>query len=780
MALDMSVALKITAGVQGEQGIDRLNSKLTQVGRQGEMSARQIAQAYRQLPAQLQDVAVSLAGGQNPLMVLLQQGSQVSTQFGGMGNAIRGIAALITPAKLAFTGLAGAIGAMGVAAFQGYQESIQLQRQLAVTGNYAGLTADSFERAAARIQLATGATAAASRQMLMGAAGSGAFGPSNIDAVTQAMTRLQRLTGDSTEDIVKMFAGMSKGVADWAVQANQSYNFLSVEQYKYIRQLEEQGNKEQAMLVVANTLNDSLKTRTVQLGYVERAWKGITEAASGAWSSMMNLGRPDTLAEQIATIEAKIRNAQEIRTRAQSGPRGGVTAANPNAAIAALEAQLEALKETARLEAKAADETARRASATQKAIADEIKAEQERKRVASEAQSLEQQRATLIQGLRNDLLKLSDGEAAVTIERLKSLGATQKQIEQARELITQTAAREQQLNQEKDRKQVLERLNEEVSKLVQSEEALTVAKLRSLGASDAEIAQAQELIRQKAQIAAADRELEQATKEAIKLDEEAKRKKDALKEAGKRVYDETRTPAEKLNIEISRLNDLLDQGAIDWDTYGRAVFKAQDEFEGVKEKGKDAMQELTRAVEGWGREAANTFVQFAFEGKATFTDFVNSILKDIARMLVYQNITKPLFGAISSFVPFLGGGAAAGASGLTSLFGFANGGIMTSGGLLPLNKYAAGGIARRPQLALFGEGRMPEAYVPLPDGRTIPVTMQGAGAGETNVVVNVNMESGQTQAQADGQRGTDLGLVIASVVKQELINQRRPGGLLAA
>jgi tape measure domain-containing protein len=55
--------------------------------------------------------------------------------------------------------------------------------------------------------------------------------------------------------------------------------------------------------------------------------------------------------------------------------------------------------------------------------------------------------------------------------------------------------------------------------------------------------------------------------------------------------------------------------------------------------------------------------------------------------------------------------------------GFANGGIMTSTGPLPLRRYAAGGVANSPQMAVFGE-RGPEAYVPLPDGRSIPVKMR--------------------------------------------------------
>ena len=57
---------------------------------------------------------------------------------------------------------------------------------------------------------------------------------------------------------------------------------------------------------------------------------------------------------------------------------------------------------------------------------------------------------------------------------------------------------------------------------------------------------------------------------------------------------------------------------------------------------------------------------------------------------------------------------------------FANGGIMSDLGPVPLRKYAKGGIANSPQMALFGEGGMNEAYVPLPDGRSIPVSLRMA------------------------------------------------------
>jgi hypothetical protein len=102
---------------------------------------------------------------------------------------------------------------------------------------------------------------------------------------------------------------------------------------------------------------------------------------------------------------------------------------------------------------------------------------------------------------------------------------------------------------------------------------------------------------------------------------------------------------------------------------------------------------------------------------------------------------------------------------------------MTNAGPLPLRAYANGGIASSPQLALFGEGRMPEAYVPLPDGRRIPVAMQGGGGSN---VVNVTVNAEGSQVQGDSGQSEQLGRVVAKAIQEEMIRQRRPGGLLAA
>lgn len=117
---------------------------------------------------------------------------------------------------------------------------------------------------------------------------------------------------------------------------------------------------------------------------------------------------------------------------------------------------------------------------------------------------------------------------------------------------------------------------------------------------------------------------------------------------------------------------------------------------------------------------------------------------------------------------------------------FEDGGIMTSSGAVPLRAYARGGVADSPQLAMFGEGSMPEAYVPLPDGRSIPVSMEGGtGAGNiNNISINVAVDNkgSTTQSTSSGDKTEDyskkLGVAISNAVKVEIANQQRPGGIL--
>lgn len=73
-------AKKIQAMRDGLAGSDE---QLKKTG----VSAAQTAAALRMLPAQFTDIFTQLAGGANPLLVLIQQGGQIKDSFGGIGNA---------------------------------------------------------------------------------------------------------------------------------------------------------------------------------------------------------------------------------------------------------------------------------------------------------------------------------------------------------------------------------------------------------------------------------------------------------------------------------------------------------------------------------------------------------------------------------------------------------------------------------------------------------------------------------------------------------------------
>ena len=156
-------------------------------------------------------------------------------------------------------------------------------------------------------------------------------------------------------------------------------------------------------------------------------------------------------------------------------------------------------------------------------------------------------------------------------------------------------------------------------------------------------------------------------------------------------------------------------------------------------------------------------------------------------------ILGTLFSIGKSFLGGLGGGGGTFLDGGVPMAGLtdaaylpalmANGGIMTEYGALKLNKYANGGIAHSPQVAIYGEGKRPEAYVPLPDGRSIPVTMDNnSGGGNVSINITVNAETGQSSTSTSSNSSNEdfkkLGVLVSNVVKQEIINQQRSGGLL--
>lgn len=146
-----------------------------------------------------------------------------------------------------------------------------------------------------------------------------------------------------------------------------------------------------------------------------------------------------------------------------------------------------------------------------------------------------------------------------------------------------------------------------------------------------------------------------------------------------------------------------------------------------------------------------------------FSSMVKSILADIAKLMIRQSIVSPLAGLISgSLGSFFGGSVTTGttSTGLMSFDGVGYGGGR-----------ALGGDVNAGTSYLVGE-RGAEIFTPSMNGAIIP---NGTMGQTNNVVVNVNMENGGV----DAKEGNKLGILIGNVVKQELVKQKRAGGLLA-
>jgi hypothetical protein len=156
-------------------------------------------------------------------------------------------------------------------------------------------------------------------------------------------------------------------------------------------------------------------------------------------------------------------------------------------------------------------------------------------------------------------------------------------------------------------------------------------------------------------------------------------------------------------------------------------------------------------------------------------DFSKQILSQLAGQLITQSLLK---GVMAGF----GGGSVGGlAGGSGDVGGFA---LRAMGGI---SAFAAGGIATRPMLRwaggglnLIGEGAHNEAYVPLPDGRTIPVTMRlpqqmlsTQPSMSMPVTVNVH-NSANADVQTETRQGPDgnpqIDVYIKNVVRQGFRN----------
>lgn len=203
--------------------------------------------------------------------------------------------------------------------------------------------------------------------------------------------------------------------------------------------------------------------------------------------------------------------------------------------------------------------------------------------------------------------------------------------------------------------------------------------------------------------------------------------------------------------------------------------KITGKTEEIVEEGKDQFADLKQSIEGWGRDAADALVDFAIDGKGSFSDFADSVIKDMMRMLVYQNMIKKLMDTASN-----GSFWSSAASAIGSFFGsgtsgtsiaVAKGGVFEGGSLTP---FARGGIVNRPTIfpmasgmGLMGEAG-PEAVMPL---TRLPGGDLGVkSGGGNNIKINIinNNGSDVSTQQSETSQGLQLDVMIDQAVAKKM------------
>jgi tape measure domain-containing protein len=208
---------------------------------------------------------------------------------------------------------------------------------------------------------------------------------------------------------------------------------------------------------------------------------------------------------------------------------------------------------------------------------------------------------------------------------------------------------------------------------------------------------------------------------------------------------------EEFNME-QRINELKEKfGELD----AQQIINLIKKEEGLKkqltvmEKQKEEAKKIKDAFRQIGDDIATGISDAlvgAIEGTRTLGEAARSIINDLASSLLRLGINTLLRNT--------------GIGLFANLPGLANGGQASAG-----------------RSYLVGE-RGPEIFTPKSSGTVIPNNKIGGSGGIVNNI-NVNVSAEGMQADANENRGKELGVALASAIQSELIKQKRPGGLLA-
>lgn len=772
-----------------------LISRLAQVNKSLDgtgISARQTAAAMRMVPAQMTDIVTQLAGGQNPFLILIQQGGQLKDSFGGIGPMFRALASMITPFAVTVGAAAAAIGAVGYAAYKGASETREFANSLILTGNYAGQTAQQLSDMARRVGEAH-STVGRSADVLNKLVASGRVAGGSLETVAGAIVNMSETGARSVDDLVAEFVRLGESPSQAVAKINESMHFLDAATYDRIRALEQQGQKEQAAALAQATLADATNRAADRVrasaGTLERGWNTLGLAARKAWDAMLNIGRPTPIAELRKQAEELTKTVESLENNQgfSTNDGGAAIGGGRNRAQQALKLKRQELSaitaEIQRQEKEQADARAEglKGQLTQDRIAADTRLDElikagrtraqirqdELKRLDAEAQKygwaaekVEAARAAISEKYKDQKgASYKDDAATRRLADLRQQEASlAAQLVGERKLTDAGKARaefEQEIADLKDKKI----LTAEQKSLLANQDAIRAQLVKNEGLAK-ELAAKQAMLKmderaaqiQQAIASSAESRQEQYDRQlgTAGLGQVARQRVEAensIRLEFKRYQDQLAkaTPKDQLDSDRFReaqgkIRDSLQAALADQQDYYDKVDKlngdwrngAREAFSDYAESAGNVAQLSQGVFSGAFRGMEDALTRFVTTGKASFKDLATSILADLARIAARQAIV----GAIGSIVGSLAGGITAGA-------GATSGGTMTgnvdgmSGAWGAIGRRAIGGPVAARQMYEVNERGMPEMarigdksflLMGSQSGHVSPMVAQGAPA----------------------------------------------------